>query len=116
MKQLMKYHVELETTSGHKVKTWGIAPIGSNTKIVDGIYNPETEKLTILFDSITQRYKEFPVKLQNGKYEMQHRKMDDYYRVELLKEDIKFFLDNYVENNFDIEPSITPSIITNEQS
>lgn len=110
----MKYHIELETSTNHKVATWGVLPATNNTKIIDGIYNPETKSLTLLLDSVTEQYKEMPVKGANGKYEAQLRKLPQYYKVQISEVDIPAFLENYVENNFEMEATITPSIITNE--
>lgn len=114
MKPLMKYHIDLETTTKHKVATWGVLPVTSDTKIIDGIYNPETKNLTLLLDSVTDQYQEIPVKGANGKFEAQLRKVPQYYKIQISENDIPAFLENYVENNFEIEATITPSIITNE--
>lgn len=109
MKPLMKYHVTLETQAGN-VKSWGVFPIGES-KILDGIYNPETRELSLLFDSVTEQYTPFQVEGKNGKIEVQQRKIDQYYRFRLTAEDLSFFLENYVENNFEFEEIIEKKII-----
>lgn len=112
MKPFMKYHVTIELQDGKKVTTWGIFPIFGETKILDGIYNPDSKELTLVFDSVTEQYVPMEVPTKNGKYEIQQRKHDQYYRFKLAEEDIPFFLEMYVENNFDIEPAIESDIIT----
>jgi hypothetical protein len=106
MKPLMKYHVVIETPDGRRVKTWGIFPILNSTKILDGVYNPEAKELSLLMDSVTEQYTPFEVPTKNGKYEVQQRKIDQYYRFKLREEDLEFFLSNYVDNNFEIEPVV----------
>lgn len=110
MKPLMKYHVTLDAKDGSKINSWGVFPIGPS-KILDGLYNPETKSLSLLFDSITEQYKAFEVPNKNNKPEIQHRKIDTYYDFSLPEEDIQFFLDNYVENNFTV--AVENSIIIN---
>jgi len=110
MKPLMKYHVTIDVTDGRKIKTWGVFPI-QNCKILDGIYNPESKDLSILIDSVTERYTEFPVETKNGKVDVQYRKLDQYYRLKIAEQDIPFFLESYVENNFEIEPEVESNLI-----
>lgn len=108
----MKYHVTLEAESDKKIETWGVFPVGPS-KILDGIYNPETKELSLLFDSTTEQYKQLEVPLKGGKTEIQTRKIDTYYNFRLPEKDIPFFLENYVENNFNLENEEVPLIITN---
>lgn len=111
MKPLMKYHVTVESQDGTRVKTWGVFPVG-DTKILDGIYNPDTKGLSLLLDSVTEQYTPFQVQTKNGKYEMQQRKIDQYYRIHIPETDVAFFLDTFVQNDFEIEPEIEkPSLI-----
>jgi hypothetical protein len=113
MKPLMKYHVTIQAQDGRRIKTWGVFPI-LNCKVLDGIYNPEGKELSILFDSVTEQYVPVEVRTPNGKTEIQQRKMDQYYKFRLPEEDIQFFIDNFVENDFAIEATVEelPKIIT----
>lgn len=104
---LMKYHVSIKTQDGNRIETWGVCPISNTTKILDGIYNPESKELSLLLDSVTEQYTDYPVqKGKDGKWEIQQRKLEQYYKLRLPEQDIKFFLDNYVSNNFEITPKI----------
>lgn len=108
----MKYHVTIETRDGKQFKSWGIFPIGQ-TKILDGIFNPETKQLSILFDSTTEQYT--PVQVEEGsKVKTQMRKLDTYYKFNLPEEDVKFFLENYVENNFEFALAEDKKLIIDE--
>lgn len=109
----MKYHVQIDTEDGRQINTWGVFPVGQ-TKILDGIYNPEGKHLTLLFDSVTQQNKAFEVPRANGKVDVQTRKLDTYYQFKLPEQDIQYFLDNYVENNFEVEANVVSKIITEE--
>lgn len=102
----------METEDGRVVTTWGVFPVGE-TKILDGIYNPESKVLQLMFDSVTERYKDWPVQDQKTKKVLiQERKLDTYYTFNLRSEDIPFFLDNYVENNFEMDASVTSKLVT----
>lgn len=115
MKPLMKYHVTIQAPDGRRIKTWGVFPVSNSTKILDGIYNPEAKELSLLFDSVTEQYVDFPVQKANGKYDVQQRKLDQYYKFKLPQEDIKYFIDQYVDNDFEIEATIEqPSNIITE--
>jgi hypothetical protein len=94
----MKYHVTIETPDGRRIKTWGVCPVGE-TKILDGIYDPDQKRLSLIFDSITEQYTPIHVE-DRGKIREQVRKLDTYYKFHLPEEDLDFFLDNYVDNNF----------------
>ncbi len=109
----MKYHITVET-DGRTINTWGVFPIG-NTKILDGIYNPEGKHLTLLFDSVTEQYKPFEIPKANGKVEVQPRKIDTYYQFKLPVDDLPYFLENLVENNFEMEPSVKSSLIVSNE-
>lgn len=110
----MKYHVTIKTQDGRRIKTWGVFPVSNATKVLDGIFDPEAKRMTILLDSATEQYTDFPIAKSNGQWEVQQRKLDQYYKFHLTEEDIPFFLDTYVENNFDIEPEVEqpPRIVT----
>lgn len=110
MKPLMKYRVTLETQEKN-IETWGVFPILNTTKILDGIFNPETGELSLLVDSVTEQYTDIPIPKTNGKYEMERRRMDKYYSLKLQKEDVEYILENLVENNFEFA---TKLIITND--
>lgn len=105
----MKYHVTIPVKDGQKIKSWGVFPVGE-TKILDGIYDPEQKQLSLLFDSVTEQYTPVQVE-ENGKVKQQFRKLDSYYKFALADEDLDFFLQNYVENNFAFELE-QPKIIT----
>lgn len=111
----MKYHVTIQLKDGTTKKTWGIFPIGQ-TKILDGIYNPEEKHLSLLFDSATEQYTPVRTKDDKGKITESYRKIDTYYKFELPEEDLSFFLENYVENNFEFVPELTPALIMTEQN
>lgn len=111
----MKYHANLETEDGRNVTTWGIIPIANNSKILHGIFNPESKTLQIVFDSVTEKYHDYPiVSEKNGKVTIQQRKLDTYYNLSIPEEDISVFLENYVDNNFEIEAKIHSKLIVNE--
>lgn len=117
MKPLMKYHVEFETQDGRKLKTWGVLPVLNTTKVLDGIYDPDSKMLRLLIDSTAEQYVDFPIQVpKTGKWDVQQRKMFTYYKGKISHEDIQFFLDTYVDNNFEFkEPSslILPEEIEN---
>jgi hypothetical protein len=104
MKPLMKYHLEIETRDGQKLKTWGIYPVFNTTKILDGIYDPENKQLKLLFDPIHEQYVDYPVEMKNGKWDVQQRKMMQHYRGTILEQDLEYFLNTYVDNNFEFTP------------
>lgn len=111
----MKYRVNLVYEDGKKMNTWGVIPVLSNTKILNGVYNPEEKVLRLYLDSLSQDYQQIPVQNGKGKVELQMRKMDKYYHISLdTPEDIKFFLDTYVENNFEIDPTTVSKLIKGE--
>lgn len=104
MKPLMKYHCSIQTQEGTVIHTWGIYPILGNTKILDGIYDPENKTLKLLFDSVKENLVDYPVQKKDGKYEYQQRRLEDYYKGSISEQDLPFFLDTYVENNFEFIP------------
>lgn len=108
----MKYHVSIEADGDRVIETWGVFPIGPS-KILDGIYDPEAKHLSLLLDSVTEKYMPFEVPNAKGKTEIQPRKMDTYYKFKLPEEDIPFFLANYVENDFQIEAAVKSKLILN---
>jgi len=110
----MKYHAVVMGRDGNEIKSWGVFPIGA-TKILDGIYNPESKSLSLLFDSVTNGPKEVKVSKDRGKEEVQIRNVDEYYRFHLLEQDIPFFLETYVENNFEFTPDEPKKLIISEQ-
>lgn len=105
MKPLMKYRVTLQLPD-RTVDTWGILPILTTTKILDGIFNPENKELSILLDSTTEQYINLPFCKPNGKVVEEVRKMDKYYSLKLQEEDVNFILENLVENNFEFETKL----------
>lgn len=107
----MKYHVVIETPSGQRVNTWGVFPVLNTTKILDGVYDPESKILSLLLDSVTEQYTPFEIETPKHKKEIQYRKLETYYKFKLLEDDIPFFLETYVDNNFTM-PEV-PKIITN---
>lgn len=102
-KPLMKYHCSIQTEDGQVINTWGIYPVLNSTKIMDGIYDPVNKSLKLLFDSIKEDFHQVPMQKENGKYEMQNRRVETYYKGSISEEDITFFLDTYVDNNFDFK-------------
>jgi hypothetical protein len=104
MKPLMKYHVDLETQEGKTVKTWGVMPVLNTTKILDGLFDPETKILKLLLDPVHEQYVDMPVQdKKTGKWDMVNRKMLTHYRGSIKQEDLEFFLNTYVENNFEYQ-------------
>lgn len=106
----MKCRVTIPLSTGETCQTWGLLPIGE-TKIIDGIYNPETKLLQLYIDSVSQQPTEMTV-IEKGREVRQTRKVDMYYRHFLREEDIPFFLENYVENNFEMEAILPTKIVT----
>lgn len=101
LKPLFKYHLSIKAENEKTIDTWGIYPVLNNTKILDGVYDPEGKVLKLLFDSVTEQYVDYPVETKNGKLELQQRKLDQYYRGSISNEDLENFLNLYVENNFE---------------
>lgn len=110
----MKYRISFETNSGQKVTTWGVCPVTNNTKILDGIYNPEGKHLTLVYDSVTQNPKEFEIPDEKGKMRTQIRSAESYYQHKIQEEDIPFFLENYVENDFELEAAVESKLLNAE--
>lgn len=112
-KPLMKYHCELETRSGEVIKTWGVYPILNTTKILDGIYDPSVNALQLKFDSVIENvvpdYEQDPA---TKKYKEVNRRRQYYHSGTIMAEDLEFFLNTYVENNFDYKFEKQPLIIT----
>ncbi len=115
-KPLMKYRCPITLpNSGEVIETWGIYPISNDSKILDGLYNPITKELQILFDSHLESYRQVEVPVKN-KSEVQIRKIDDWYRGTLThEEDINYFLHTYVNNNFEYTYQETKKIITPDE-
>lgn len=113
-KPLMKYHCELETESGEIVKTWGVYPILNTTKILDGLFDPKSGALRLKFDSaienIAPDYEQDP---NTKKYKVVNRRRQYYHSGTIMAEDLEFFLNTYVENNFDYKFE-KQSLILNE--
>lgn len=103
-KPLMKYHCSIETPDKTVIDTWGIYPISNNTKILDGIYDPVNKTLKLLFDSVKEDFHEVPIQKDNGKWDKQLRRIETYYRGSINETDLPFFLENYVDNNFEFIP------------
>ena len=103
-KPLFKYKLDIKTETGKTISTWGVYPVLNTTKIIDGVYDPEGKVLKLLFDSVTEQYIDYPVQTKNGKFEMQQRKLDQYYRGSINDQDIETFLSLYVDNNFEYTP------------
>lgn len=113
MKPLMKYHCKIQTPDGAIIDTWGVYPILNNSKILDGIYDPEAKALKLLFDSVKENLEQMQIPKANGKFEDQLRKVDMYYKGSINEEDLEFFLNTYVDNNFEYKEK--GLIITDEQ-
>ncbi len=106
MKPLFKYHCSIQTNEGAVINTWGIYPVTSDAKILDGIYDPENKVLKLLFDSVKEDLVPYPTgkRDKEGRYITQERRLDTYYKGSISEEDVEAFLDLYVENNFTYLP------------
>ena len=107
----MKYHCSIETPEGKVIDTWGVYPISNATKIMDGLYDPVNKTLKLLFDSVKEDFHEVPIRKDNGKYDTQLRRIESYYRGSINDTDLPFFLENYVDNNFEFIPDDKKLII-----
>lgn len=110
----MKYHVLVQAADGRELNSWGVLPIGQ-TKILDGIYDPESKVLRLLLDAVTEQY--VPVEIQDEKTKkitIQNRKLQTYYKAHILEQDIKAFLELNVENDFEFEASVSNLIVNDD--
>lgn len=117
----MKYRCSVTLPNGQVIDTWGVYPINRDTKVLDGVYNPISKELRLIFDSHIESYRQVEVPVKN-KSEVQIRKVDDWYHGTLTHpEDITYFLHTYVANDFEYsyaEPAkiISPAEFNQEEN
>ncbi len=110
MKMLMKYR-----SSFHELPSWSLLPLTKDSSIVAGHYDPDRKVLALIGYNIKESLMAMPKLDENGipmqivkggpkhpdNFKHERVRMEKYMEHYLSHpDDIKWFLENFVENNF----------------
>lgn len=106
---MLKYRAPFTKQDGSSIPSWGLMPISKDCPFVDAAWNPEEKSLNLLVDSSKEYFREKAIKTEkgdyvrnkDGSYKTREIKYAQYYEHHLTNpDDIVFFLERYVTNNF----------------